>query len=94
MRAHAQHGLLDAVRWGDGDDGMTAPSSQEGGRRVLRLGHQPDDHITVGDNATDLVVLANNHVANNGGQWCGWNRSGAALPLQTWYRTRRGAYQC
>ena len=28
------------------------------------------------------------------GQRCGWNRSGAARPLQTWYRTRRGTYQC
>jgi hypothetical protein len=28
------------------------------------------------------------------GQRCARDRSGAALPLQTWYRTRRGGYQC
>ena len=27
------------------------------------------------------------------GQRCARDRSGAALPLQTWYRTRRGGYQ-
>jgi hypothetical protein len=45
---------------------MTAQVSQGGGRRVLRLGHQPDDDIAVGDNATDLVVFNDNHVANLG----------------------------
>jgi hypothetical protein len=33
-------------------------------RRVLRLGHQPDDAISIGDHAADLVVLEANHVAN------------------------------
>jgi hypothetical protein len=28
------------------------------------------------------------------GQRYALDRSGAALPLQTWYRTRRGGYQC
>jgi hypothetical protein len=45
---------------------MTAQVGQGGGGGVLRLGHQPDDDITVRDNATDLVVLQDNHVANLG----------------------------
>src|SRR5215216_2546547 len=45
---------------------MTAQVCQGGGGWVLRLGHQPDDNITVSDNATELVVLQDNHVANLG----------------------------
>src|SRR5687767_15910137 len=45
---------------------MTAQVRQGGGSRILRLGHQPHDNIAVGDNATDLIMLDDNHVANLG----------------------------
>ena len=66
MGAHEPHSVLDGVRRPDGDEAMTAQVRQGGGRRVLRLGHQPDDDIAVGDHATDLVVFQDNHVANLG----------------------------
>jgi hypothetical protein len=43
---------------------MTAEVGKGGSSRVLRLGHHPYDDITVGDNATDLVVFNDNYVAN------------------------------
>src|SRR5215211_3070456 len=43
---------------------MTTEIGQRGGGRVSRLGHGPHDDIAVGDNAADLLVFDDDHIAN------------------------------
>src|ERR671915_643050 len=43
---------------------MTADIGQSGRSGVLRLGHDPHRDIAVRDNAADLMMLDDNHVAN------------------------------
>ena len=66
MGAHAPHGVCDGVRRLAGDEGMTTQVRQGRAGRVPRLGDQPDDNITVGDDATNLVMFGDHHVANRG----------------------------